>query len=323
MDKTTIARHIKKEWGDFANLVEKNKKEIVSPNKFLAEAGYDSWSTPFFSWYGLKNGLTFSCGRYSSTYELHTEYGFWVGRDRQDSGKYFRIFEVDEKINEILASGYKMPQKHYTRGKDVEKIIALIKHEIAAAKTALGGGYGERGDRLYRCGYNVGYDGGSVCDFSKGFMHFRAHNDYPGGWRLEDNFAAYIGDDVLSREFSLEGTSGKLVLDRDFEVIFGDIPSFGKALTEKDKIGKYTKFRVRTYIPRELDTIGWFNTFEEAKEFAYNKAKDFAESVKDDRRRYAYLNPIDVSDRYDYLAAYIWYTAGRGSEHMVFVQGEN
>lgn len=322
MDKTIIARHIKQEWGNFANLVEKNKDEIVHPEGFLAKNGYDAWTTPFFGCYATKNGITFSCGRYASTYELHTEYGFWVGRDRQNSGTYVRIFNVDEMVDEIIAGGYKLPRKHYVRIKEVDDTIELIKREIDAAKQALGGGCGERGDRLYRLGYKVGYDGGSVCDFSKGFMHFHAHNDYPGGWRIEDSYYAYIGDDVPSREFSLNNKQRGFMLDRDFEAIFGGVPTFGRELTEKDKLDRYKEFRVRSYVPRELETLKRFDNFEDAKKFAYEEARARAESVKDDRRRYAYQSPLDVSDRYDYLAAYIWYSAGRGSEHMIFVQGE-
>ena len=320
MDNIIIARHLKREWANFRNLVEENKKEIVYPSKFLAPNGYEVKDSGFGGWYATKNGLTFYCGRYSSTYVLHIEYGFWVGR--REDGHYFRIFDVDKNIESILSAGYVLPQDHYVRSADVEECIKTIKAMAKQAKDDLGGGYGERGDRLYGRGYKVGYDGGSVCDFSKDFIHFHAHNDYPQGWRLDDKYNVYVADDVLSEDFSIDGDR-YLNLERDFEAIFGDVPTFGRPLTEKDRIGEYKSFRVRSYVPRELETLKWFDNFEDAKAFAYKTAKEYAESVKDDRSRYAYTNPIDISDRYDYLAAYMWYKYNRGSEHFVFVQGED
>ena len=320
MDNTVIARHIKREWANFRNLVEENKQEICDPSKFLKPNGYEvTRSDNFGSWYATKNGLTFYCGRYSSTYVLHIEYGFWVGK--REEGKYFRIFIVDENVENIIKAGYVLPKDHYVRGADVEECIKTIKAEIDKAKSIIRGGYGERGDMLYRNGYKVDYDGGSVCTFSKGFIHFSAHNDYPQGWKLDDKFNVYVADDVFSVDFSVE-SDRHLKLERDFEAIFGDIPTFGRALTEKDRIGEYKSFRVRTYVPRELNTLKWFDNFEDAKAFAYKTAKEYAEGVKDDRYRYAYTNPVDISDRYDYLAAYMWYKYDRGSEHFVFVQGE-
>ena len=321
MNNTTIARHIKKEWHDFYAIVKTNEREIGTIAKILTENGYEVMSNNFGSWYATKNGLRFYCSHYSSEYRLHVDYGFYVGSNGWEHGKYIRIFNVDKEIESILAAGYVLPENHYVRSSEVEDCIKTIKSEIEKARAIVcGGGYGERGDRLYCNGYKVGYDGGSVCDFSKGFLHFHAHNDYPCGWKLDDGYNAYIGDDVFSIDFSLN-SDRYLNLDRDFEAIFGGVPTFGRELTEKDKIGRYNKFRVRTYVPRELNTIGWFDTFEEARKFAYDKAKEYAESVKDDRRRYAYTNPRDISDRYDYLAAYLWYDGG--IKHFVFVQGEN
>ena len=319
MDKTTIARHIKREWAKFRNLVEENKREISNPSRFLEPNGYEVVGSGWGAWYATKNGLTFYLGRYSSTYTLHIDYGFHVGgRD----GKYFRIFNVEENVDGILSAGYVLPENHYVRSAEVEECITAIKAEIDKAKSIIGGGYGERGDKLYRNGYKVGYDGGSVCSFSKGFMHFSAYNYYPKGWRIEDKFNVYVGDDVLSVDFSVDGDR-YLNLDKDFEAIFGDVPTFGRELTEKDKVGQYKSFRVRSYVPKELSTIKRFDNIEDAKAFAYKTAKDYAEGVKDDRSRYAYTNPVDISDRYDYLAAYMWYKYDRGSEHFVFVQGEN
>lgn len=322
MDNITIARHIKKEWNNFMFLVEENKEECWHPENFLEKAGYKVTSTGFGGWYAEKNGLQFCIGRYSSCYTLHCDRGFYVGGSGLEHGPYFRIFEVDKRIEDILAAGYVLPEDHYVRSVEVEVAIANIKAEIEKAKALIPGGYGERGDKLYRNGYHVGYDGGSVCDFSKGAIHFHAHNDYPGGWKLEDRYQVYLADDIPSIDFSVY-TDRYLQLDRDYEAILGDRTTFGRQLTEKDKIGSYTKFRVRSYVPRELETLEWFDNFEDAKKFAYETAKRYAEGVKDDRRRYAHTNPMDVSDRFDYLAAYVWYVYDRGSEHMVFVQGEN
>lgn len=320
MDNTIIARHIKKEWNNFYKLVKENEREIVHPESFLEPNGYEVLKGSFMNWYATKNGLRFYCGRYSSTYVLHVGYDFWVGSNGWEHGKYFSIFNVDDNVNAILDAGYVLPKNHYVRGEEANKCINAIKAEIEKAKAIVrGGGYGERGNILYRNGYKVGYDGGSVCDFSKGFLHFSAHNDYPSGWYLEDKYNAYVADDVLSIEFSLNDDN-RLQLDRDFEAIFGEVPTFGRELTEKDKIGNYKKFRVRTYVPKELNTLKWFDNFEDAKKYAYDKAKEYAESVKDDRRRYAYTTPLDISDRYDYLAAYLWYDGGL--KHFVFVQGE-
>lgn len=325
MDKTAVARHIKNEWGRFSALIRRNKTKIGASeiSAVLTDDGYEAFGRSSLD--GIladKGGLRFRCGRYPSEVCLHRDYGFYVPDGNPVGGKYFRIDEVDKRIDEILAAGYRPPRRHYRRPASVEAAIEDIRGRFKEARELVDGrGPGSLGDMLYRNGYFVSYDGFSVCNFSKGFLHFSARCD--GRWKLEDRYVAFVdGDDSLSEEFCLEG-HGELNLEDDFEAIFTDEFRFGRRVTEKERIGQYSRFRVRSYVPKELSTLKWFDSFEEAKAFALETAKRYAESVKDDRRRYAFTNPLDVSDRYDYLCAYVWYRYNRGSEHMVFVQGED
>ena len=326
MDKTIISRHLKKQWGDFANLVEKNKDKVRTGEcrTFLEEAGYTTLKDGTMGMYADRDGVRFYCSRYASEYKLHVQYGFHVGNNGPENGKYIHIFGLDNNIDTVIAAGYVLPEEHYVRGADVDACIERIKKEIDCVKPLIHG-FDLLGDHLYANGCLVGYDGSSICDFSKGFIHYHTHNDFPGGWHLDDTFQAYVGDDVLSRTFSLNDHPFQNMgfkLERDFEAIFGDVPTFGRQLTEKDKVGRYNRFRVRSYASKELKTLARFDTFEEARSYAFDKAKSLAESITDDRRRFTHRTPVDVSGRHDYLAAYVWYNAGRGRECMVFVQGE-
>lgn len=321
MDKKLAALNIKKAWRDFARLVEQNKEEIVYAEKFLEPAGYTIIKTPFMAWLAQKGTLRFRCGRYPSTYELHTDYGFYIVTNPDEAGTYFHMYDVNTRIDDIIAAGYTLPEEPFERSAETESFIETIKADILKARKLVEGrGGGTLGDMLRYNGYLVSYDGYSVCSFTKGCLVFHATNH--DHWRLDDNYNAIFEGEQISAPFSLDSEKG-FRLEEDFEAIFGENPQLGHYLTEKERLKDYKYFRVREYFPKELKTLKEFDSFEEAKKFAYEKAKEYAEGVRDDRRRFAYRDPLDVSDKYDYLAAYIWYSAGRGSEHMVFVQGEN
>lgn len=320
MDKKLAAINIKKAWRDFARLVEQNKEEIVYAERFLEEAGYTVTKTPFMAWLAQKGCLRFRCGRYPSTYELHTDYGFYVVTDSNEAGTYFHMYDVNTRIDDIVAAGYVLPENPYRRPAKSEALITGIKADILETRSLVEGRTGGTlGEMLRSRGYLVSYDGYSVASFTKGCLVFHATNH--DRWRLDDNYNAIFDDEQFSAPFSLDKEKG-FRLEEDFEAIFGEDPKLGHYLTEKERLKDYKRFRVREYVPRELSTLKWFDTFEEAKKFAYEKAREYALGVRDDRKRYAHTNPIDVSDKYDYLAAYVWYGARRGSEHMVFVQGE-
>ena len=327
MDNKIIARNICNEWGKFASIINdanKNYKSVCDIENILRENGYEVVGKAYCGTaYATKNGIQFSVSKYSASTTLSKDYGFHIGSNGFEHGKYFRISNIANDIDGIVEAGYELPKDHYTRTPETEDMISAIREEIRKTMEIVNrGGYGELGGRMRSNGYFVEYDGGSVCTFSKDYICYHAYCEYGKGWRLEDHYNCYInGTDDLSEEFSLSGEN-KMKLDECFEAIFGNFTGLGRRVSEKERVNEYKSFIVRSYGSKTLDTIERFDNFEDAKKYAHDKAVEFAKDVSGDLKRYAHVNPIDVSDKYDYLAAYIWYVYDRGSEHVIFVQGE-
>lgn len=335
MDKTNTIRYIM----TLVHLMEKNaniingygyyeedkRKERLA---FLEENGIKKveiepmYAAHIYTYKGLDFHYHYVDADYHQKYHISGSFYY--------NNKYYDLWKIEDKYDELIADGW-IPQEEYVRSEKAEEQIRAIKDTYAEMKKVVASkwGYGELGATMRSHGCYVSYDGGSVCSFSKGFLNCNAHtNEYPKqGWHIEKRCEVYFEDGSLSDTFAVEDDGNTRNLDKHFEWIFGaEISGFGRYYTERElfEMGKkhYDYYRVRFRVPRELGTLATFDTFEEAKEFAYKEAKERAESVKDDRRRYAYRNPRDYADLTDTLCAYMYYKYDRGSEHIIFVQGE-
>ena len=276
---------------------------------------------PYVSHTYTYKGLDFYFSYYGSEYHLGDGFNF--------NDKWYRIWDIEEKIDDLLADGW-IPQDEYVRSAKAEEQIAAIKEKYFAIKKIVNSisGWGEIGGRMRANGCYVSYDGGSVCNFSKDFVAFGAHtNEYPkSGWHLEKRVQVYFEDGSLSSNFAVEDDGNSRILDKHFEWLFGaEISGFGRFYTERElfQMGKlnYDYYRVRFAHPKELGTLAFFKDYEDAKKFAYEEAKKEAENTSADIRRYAFLNPIDQADLTDTLCAYLYYQYDR-SKYYIFVQGE-
>lgn len=306
------------------HFMEANADKVIYDNSWRKTNGISVVDTPKI--YALHiyeyEGLRYSYHYYGEGYHLGNGFSY---KDR-----YYNLWSIEKQLPDLLADGYQ--PKDYVRSEKARQQIEAIKrlHRKYKQKVASFSGWGEIGDRLRSYGCHVHYDGGSVCDFSKDFLNLHAHtNEYPKtGWHLEDYCSVHLEDGSLSERFYVTDNENDRSLERDFEWIFGEeIPELGRFYTERElfEAGKvrYRQYRVRFHVPRENGTLKYFDSFEEAKAFAYEEARRRAESVKDDRRRYAFCKPVDYADRTDTLAAFLYYRYDRGSEHIIFVQGEN
>jgi hypothetical protein len=329
MDKTNTIRYIM----TLVHFMEKNANivngygyydKVEERNAFLNENGIKRIETePIYAlhYYAYK-GLEFHYSYYGSEYHLG---GFFYFKN-----KAYGLWDIENKYDGLIADGY-VPQEEYVRSEKAEEQISAIKDVYNNIKSIVNNirGWGEIGGTMRAHGCHVSYDGGSIFNFSKDFVNFGAHtNEYPkSGWHLEKRVQVYFEDGSLSDNFAIEDDGNSRILDKHFEWLFGaEISGFGRFYTERElfEMGKlkYDYYRVRYRYPRELGTIETFDNYEDAKAFAYKEAKERAESVKDDRRRYAYTHPIDYADLTDTLCAYLYYKYDRGSEHIIFVQGE-
>ena len=306
--------------GIFSNINTRDSEDIFNKAKeYGFEATYgtnylgckDYWHINL-----VKDDVRITCVKYDCSANWHIDCGMYY------KDKYYRVFDLDKRIGELEADGFSAPAD-FKRTEKMEQNIKTIKGIIDEAKSIVNGRRcGEIGGSLRSYGFFVGYDGFSCCDFSKGCVSFSAHYNYDKSEWVVEWANIFLADGSLSHfRVSTGLDNGYLDIENDYEAILADC-ELGKRVTEKDLVDTYTTFRVRSYRPRELSTLEYFDNFEDAKKYAFETAKKYAEGVVDDRRRYAYRNPVDISDKHDYLAAYMWYKYDRGSEHFIFVQGE-
>lgn len=298
---------------DVPEILKKNNYEFIRPG-----GGYE---------YAQKNGIKWRLYKYSSSYDYKID-GFRCNDDTVSVNSIWNIIErkVEPEILQSITIPDNFPSERTAQNaamkKKIETIIEQARQDVASCR-----GWGEIGQRMRTKGYRIYYDGGSVCQFYKDGIAFSAHtNEYPTpGWHLEDHYEAYFPDNTLSTSFSLGKNQYHYPLEH-FECIFGDqLTSLGRFKTELERLKegtlKYDRYLVRHYSNKYLKTLKSFDTFEEAKQFAYETAKQYAESVSPDLRRYARLNPVDCGEENDYLAMYIYYQY-RNSKHLLFVQGD-
>ena len=285
------------------------------PVKELAEMGYKVDRDGYWRTYAYKNGIGVGIDFYSSSYTYNVNHGVFYGNE--DVKKYCHFARIDEQIDDILACGF-VPD--YTRSLQMQMFADGIKSRIEETdRFVTTRGLGEIGAFLRSRGYSVSYDGFSWCTFSKDGILYNA--SYDKGWKLTDRFKLYVGDDILSAEFSIRDKDKTDGL-RYIELYVGTTSSLGRELTEMDKLHTYSKFRVRTYNGDELATAEWFDDFEEAKKYAYELACEKARNVRPYNRQWTVTDPKDRGTEFDLLACFIWYEY-RNSRCLVFVQGEN
>lgn len=320
------SRYIKSLFGLAKQIVE-DSPQYTDPADALCKEGFRIRHDPF-NHYASKDGLRFRYGRYPSVWTYHIDFYVYIDSMPLEDGrsKGFHIHDLDEHIGEITASGY---VREYVRPKETEDVIATVKTKAEEYKSLIDGRRGgELGAMLRARGCKVHYDGFSVCNFSSDFLAFSCHND--GHWRVEDyGYTVIHTDGSHSMRFNIAGDGQHLELERDFEAIFGPWKGYGRFFSEAElfRMGRLTfkRFRVRTYGDKTLDTLKYFDDYEQARHFAYDEAKRRAESVTDDRRRFAFTNPKDITDEHnDLLAVYLYYQGGpQAPKYFVFVQGED
>ena len=284
------------------------------PEKELAEMGYKVIRDGYWKTYAYKNRIGVGIDFYNSNHTYNVNHGVYYGD--KDVKNYCHFARIDEQIDDILACGF-VPD--YTRSLQMQAFADDLKTKIEETRRLVSTrSIGEIGGFLRSHGYFVTYNGFSWCTFSKDGIQDNANCNKR--WELNDRYRLYINDDVLSGEFSIfdaDRTDGLKYL----ELYIGDKCSLGRELTEMDKLNRYSRFRVRTYASRELDTVKWFDDFEKAKRFAYEIACENARHVSPCNREWAITDPKDRGKEFDMLACFVWYEY-KHSKCLVFVQGE-
>ena len=261
----------------------------------------------------MKDGIKVPICFYGGSCTYDADYGFYFGEEQ-----YCSFTDIDSRFDELTAAGIVAT---YQRPQQMQDFIDSIREKIEeTAGMVRGRGLGEIGGFMRSKGYFVSYDGSGWCTFSKDGIRYDASSDI-NGWRLKDRIRLYIIDDILTTDFAYN-TDARLDGLSYLELFIGGETVLGREMTEMDRLHKYTKFRVRTYSNRYLDTVEWFNDFEEAKQHAYDLAVEKAKSVNPRYREWAITKPKDRGKEFDMLACFVWYECNN-SKHLVFVQGEN
>lgn len=307
----TVKRAIAKIIGDArAALFLNGKKSIPKDN--LISMGYEIVNDGYWKTFAIKDGIKVIFNFYNSNYTYDVDLGFYF-----DNDKYCHFTNIDTRIDEILAAGFKPT---YVRPPKMQKFIDDIKSKIdETQKLVKSRCLGEIGGFMRSKGYFVTYDGSSSCTFSKDGIRYNASENK--GWNLSKSISLYLADDILTAEFKYHETAylnGLAYL----ELFVGDRIYLGRELTEMDRLHTYTRFKVRTYSDRYLDTVELYDDFEKAKQHAYDLAVEKAKSVNACYREWANTKPKDRGKEFDMLACFVWYECNN-SKHLVFVQGEN
>lgn len=305
--KIAIAKLI----GDVRLQLLKNEKKVI-PVEQLQKMGYCLENGMFQNKYAIKDGIKVCIEYHNSNGTYDAAYGFYYGLDH----RYCHFASIDEKIDDILACGF---SSVYIRSQEMQSFIDTLKSKIDETRSLIANrGIGPIGGTLQSKGYLVTYNGSSWCTFSKDGIQYNA--SCTRRWELTDRITLYVDDDVLSADFSVEESS-KINGLKYLELFVGDQMTLGRELTEMDKLPRYKKFRVRTSDGEYLDTVKWFEDFEEAKKYAYDLAVEKAKNVKPYCREWANTDPKDRGKQYDLLACYVWYECNH-RHYLVFVQGE-
>lgn len=303
--KTNIIRYINYLTNEVENITNNSTYENMVQN--FIDKGYE---------YKKERMCNFSVKKYKLEFMVYYYSGsccYSVADGVYYMGIFYNTSILDKLADILIMSEWEC---NYERDTFADNLIDYISKEIHHAKNYVNGrGLGEIGDSLRRHGYYIHYDGFSVCNFSRNGIIYSA-TCFNSRWEVKDSYSVYLPNDKHSINFKLAD------LNNRFERIFGDIRVLGKRTTEKEKIGNYKKFAVRTYGSRTLDTIAVFDNFNDADKFAKEESIKRAKSTPNDLKRFSYSNPLDVSDKYDLLSGYLYYKCG-SSEFLVFVAGRD
>lgn len=267
-----------------------------------------------------KDGLQFSLHYRGG--EFLADWSFYYG-----SLQYVHIKDLHQKLPEILASGW-MPRSLRSRTTQDQNTVDAIKAHIGVTRRLVDGrSCGTLGALLKANGYHVHYDGRSVCSFSKGPVLYHASTTGPAyRWVLDDNYQCFDADGNLSNAFSLQKDGPHLCLGDAYEAVFGDGITLGRFFTERElfEAGRlaYRRYLVRVYQNKELTTISGYDTFHEANAAALSEARRLATRLPDRLKSHAHIEPKDIADEGDMLAAWMYYQYDN-IRHLVFVQGED
>lgn len=318
-------RYIQGLWNEVASECYIDLQGRIKTDTFekIQDKGWKKVNSDYFDQKYEKNGMTIN---------------FWWGCEKHHLSRSFifgkyRFSSIvgisDEAADALIKEGC---PTDYVRSEAITKRIAEIKAKQKEVEERVNkkGGYGEIGDFMRSFGCYVNYDGGSCSTFSKDFLECNAHtNDYPKqGWHLTNGYRLLYADGTTSMEFHIDHPSGYIDLDTDYEAIFGtgEPKELGRFYTEKERFEKgwikYDKYVVCYNAPKNYERLEVFDTFEEAKKNAYERAKAAAENTPRDLRRYTYTNPIDVSNRDNDLASYQYYNCD-GYRYRYCVEGYN
>lgn len=283
-----------------------NREELLSMGYSISKGCYGSEEIS-------KEGLVFPI-YYLCDCRYHLSNGFYF--DKGVARTFCSFSNIPIFIDSIILLEKFNPK--YERNEELQQLADGIYNEIMDTKTLVSKfNSWLLGNPLRYKGYFVDYDGYSVCTFTKNGIIYHATMIGNGKWKVDDNFSVYLANGIVSDNFGIE------MLEKYPEFILGYVAKLGKRLTEMDLLPAYTKFRVRTYGDKTLETIKWFDDFESAKKYAYEYAVKQASKVEPRYRQWAHNPPLDWSKRNDYLACYVWYMHSENYPYLVFVQGEN
>ena len=309
--KENAIQYICSLFGEVETIVNKTKDKDTMYNLFK-ENGFKIFDNGYMKVGVSKGGIIIELSSYIS----YGTCGFRNALPFDDW--YYNLSSIENTIGHLFNYGFTC--KEYVQPLKVTTLIEDIKQEINETQKLVNGrGLGEIGDMLRYKGYFVSYNGFSVCNFSKGHIIYVASCN-GGKWQLSDKFSLYLENGKISKTFYIKNPTKTLNIEY-LERVVGSNPKLGYRVTEMDKLYTYKRFRVRTYGAKYLETIAWFDDFESAKKFAYENAKERAKNTPKDLKRWAYLEPKDMSETFDYLACYKYYECS-GSAFFVFVQGE-
>lgn len=283
------------------------KTDYKGMSREYEEMGFSLSGHDYGKWLLTMNGITLSVREIGYCGDCE------VSNEIQYGGRWYRNAETaaDDISDEDVP--------RYERSEELQSLVDEIKARWEKFNGVVRsvGRYGTPAQRVRNMGGFVEYDGGSVCDFEHDGIRYSAMNGYPSdGWNLNKAVAVILSD---GREIRIPDV-GKL--DFAAERFLYGAEGLGRRKTEKDKANEYKSFRVRTYAGRELKTLKTFDDLEEAKRYALEKARELAARIPSDLQCYAHTNPIDISDKYDCIAGWLYYSVNGRAEHIVYVYGD-
>ena len=236
---------------------------------------------------------------------------------------------VTESVNKLLTEEelndyVRILQDEYT----------MVQRDLQSAKSTFHRGIR---DSLLHKGYTVTSFGDNRIHFygPSRLFGFRAHedyNDYRKPWILNDDidisFSNYTWEEMYQYPCYYHTRSSKRIKISDFTEFYQKISEeIGEPLILRpfkaayEKIDEAQKFQVIQWGTRTYNKLGEFDSFEEAKNAAYEFADEKCKRGKarnDTTSRYYHSSPIDVTKKFTkYAAAYEYYDYHESTFYVV------